>query len=185
MSGRAADSPCSVEGCMSTQGRKGARGLCSRHYQRLLSTGSPTGSNRPTPEERFFAKVVVTPSGCWLWNAARDEDGYGLFSGRPAGGTVRAHIWSYEHHVGPIPARKQIDHTCRKRSCVRPDHLEPVTSRENSLRGDTVYAINAAKTHCKRGHEFTTTNTYRTVTGSRSCRTCLAIHRAKHEKRSA
>ncbi len=180
---RKADQQCSVDDCGDTQGAKGAQGMCSRHYQRFLKTGSPTGTLRRTTEERFFAKVVKTGTGCWLWTAAKNDDGYGLFSGRPGGGTVRAHIWSYEHAVGPVPDGLQLDHLCRKRSCVNPAHLEPVTSAENTMRGESLQAVNAAKTHCKRGHEFTPENTYVTSSGSRSCRVCLAIHRAKYESR--
>lgn len=75
---------CLVDGCDDIQGRKGARGLCSRHYQRLLATGSPTGTTR-TAADRFFAKVTECPTGCWLWTAAKDENGYGLFSDRGIG----------------------------------------------------------------------------------------------------
>ena len=182
---RKKDSPCRVDGCGSTQGAKGARGYCSRHYQQLLKTGSPTGTLRAPAIDRFVAKMVESPTGCWLWTASKDGNGYGLFSGRPGGASIRAHIWSYEYHVGPVPDGLQLDHLCRKRACVNPEHLDPVTSRVNSLRGDTVYAANAAKTHCKRGHEFTPENTHITTQGSRSCKTCMVIHRARHQKRKS
>jgi hypothetical protein len=177
--------PCTVDGCDRQVGRKGARGLCSRHYQRLRDTGSPTGTRRPTAEARFFAKVVESAAGCWLWTASKTLDGYGSFSGRPGGVTIRSHIWAYEHLIGPVPAGLQLDHLCRKRSCVNPWHLDPVTSRVNTLRGDTVQAVNACKERCKRGHPFTPENTYITKPGSRSCRICLAMHRANYEQRKS
>ena len=183
---RKLDQPCSVAGCPDRQGPKGALGWCSKHYQRFRKTGSPTGSLRPTAESRFFAKVVETASGCWLWTASKDADGYGVFSGRPEGGTIRAHIWAYEFLICPVPDGLVLDHLCRKRSCVNPWHLDPVTSAVNTLRGESMQAANAAKTRCKRGHPFTEDNTYITATGSRSCRVCQSIHRANHRtKRSA
>lgn len=176
--------PCKVGSCRGHVTPKSARGLCPRHYQRYLATGNPTGSLRPSAESRFFGKVQLAPAGdCWLWTAAKDKSGYGLFSGRPGGATIRAHIWAYEFMVGSIPAGLELDHLCRKRSCVNPDHLDPVTPRINTLRGESSQAINAVKTRCKRGHHFTPENTYITRTGSRSCRACLAIHRANYDRK--
>ena len=102
-----------------------------------------------TPEERFWAKVEIT-EGCWLWTASRTPDGYGKL--KVAGRWGRAHRVAYEQLVGPIPDGLQIDHLCRVRHCVNPAHMEPVTCRENLMRGDTVTARNAAKTHCPQGH---------------------------------
>ena len=180
---RKSDRPCTVQGCENRQGAKGARGLCSKHYQRLLATGSPVGSTRPSAEARFFPKVVETATGCWLWTAAKDDDGYGLFSGRRGGDSIRAHIWAYEFLIGPVPNGLQLDHLCRKPACVNPYHLEPVPPRVNTLRGLAPSAVNAVKTRCKRGHPFTADNTYITATGSRSCRVCLQLHRTNHINR--
>ncbi|KAB2977369.1 HNH endonuclease [Streptomyces sp. SS1-1] len=88
-----------------------------------------------------------------------------------------AHRVAYQEIVGPIPEGLQLDHLCRVRHCVNPAHLEPVTSRENTLRGENLVAINAAKTHCKRGHLFDAANTYR-WRNSRICRECRRLRSA-------
>ena len=122
---------------------------------------------------RFWAKIDFShPNGCWVWTASLTAQGrYAYFTiGRKK--RVYAHRYAYELLVGPIPPGLQIDHLCRNTVCVNPAHLEPVTSRENTLRGESPWAVNARKTHCKRGHEFTPENTYTTPTGWRKCRTC-------------
>lgn len=118
----------------------------------------------------------VEVDGCWLWQGAKTE-GYGrvqLRKGTPIGLTHRA---AYELFVGPVPAGLHLDHLCRQRACLRPDHLEPVTTRVNTLRGVGLSAINAQKTECKRGHSFTPENT-RLHAGRRYCRACAAMHNA-------
>lgn len=90
--------------------------------------------NRGLPlEQRFWMKVNKT-STCWLWTAATQQKGYGIF-GVGTGRTTPAHRYSYELHVGPIPEGMQIDHLCRVRSCVNPAHLEVVTPLQNVRRG--------------------------------------------------
>ncbi|WP_399559394.1 HNH endonuclease signature motif containing protein [Streptomyces chartreusis] len=131
-------------------------------------------SQRPAAE-RFWAKVKKTET-CWLWTGAKTVAGYGQFT--TAGRTDGAHRWAYEHLVGPIPAGLHIDHLCRTPACVNPAHLEPVTPRENNLRGDTFTAKNVAKTHCPKGHAYDEGNTYVTPayrhnpSGARQCRAC-------------
>lgn len=135
-------------------------------------------------EERFLTKIAK--GDCWEWLAYCDAYGYGRFTPRK-GKTVLAHRFSYEMHIGAIPEGLTIDHLCRNRACVNPDHLEPVTIRENVMRGDTIMARHAAKTHCKHGHEFTPENTYiRPGTGHRDCKTCQADRaRARKARRNS
>jgi hypothetical protein len=110
--------------------------------------------------------------GCWLWQGATNRDGYGLT--KPRGDKLRvAHRVIYEMLVGPIPDGLQLDHLCRVRACVNPEHLEPVTCRENLWRGpETMTRLLGSKTHCKYGHEFSEDNTARTLQGHRVCITC-------------
>ncbi len=119
----------------------------------------------------FMERVQMEPmSGCWLWVGPVSWNGYGECI--RAGVRTRAHRDSYEHFVGPIPSGLQIDHLCRQRCCVNPEHLEPVTQRENVLRGEGLSAKRAAQTHCKYGHEFTYENTRITNLRQRKCRAC-------------
>lgn len=163
--------------------------MCHAHYRRFLIYGDPnvtkTMQGKP-PETRFWAKVNKTDS-CWLWTGAIVR-GYGVFTPVIPGPLLRAHRYSYELLVGPIPDGLQIDHLCRTPLCVNPAHLEPVTPRENTLRGNTFQAKNLAKTHCVNGHEFTPENTLlrkpspRLPNGGRWCRTCC---REKMRRRRA
>jgi hypothetical protein len=128
--------------------------------------------------ERFWSKVEPEPvNGCWIWVAAMTS-GYGSIGiGSRTDGSRRrelAHRLSYKQLIGPVPEGLELDHLCRNRACVNPAHLEAVTHRENVLRGASLNAFNAKKTHCKHGHPFSPENTYvRKDTGSRMCRECL------------
>lgn len=126
-------------------------------------------------EERFRAKVEIRAADeCWPWRGWIDDKGYGLISvgGRGAQKRLKAHRVAYELLVAPIPAGLTLDHLCRNRACANPAHLEPVTSRENTLRGESVSARYARRDRCVRGHEFTSENTRITPAGARDCRTC-------------
>jgi hypothetical protein len=131
--------------------------------------------------ERFWAKVDKTAT-CWLWRGSLNVDGYGRLSvGRgDEKRDVLAHRISWEMHVGPIPEGLVLDHVCGTPACVNPAHLEPVAQRENVRRaGSSPSTLNAAKTHCLRGHPFDEENTRLAVgpTG-RIQRQCRACHRA-------
>jgi hypothetical protein len=128
--------------------------------------------------QRLEGLTVLTPGGCWEWTGATGGSRrYGCISVK--GVTRRAHRVAYELLAGPIPDGLELDHLCRNRLCVNPEHLEPVTHRENVLRGDAPPAANVSKTHCPRGHELTPENTYtrRGRPGGRECRAC-SIDRA-------
>lgn len=126
--------------------------------------------------ERLMEKVRVDPGGCWVWTGCTGGNGYGhLWGGH--GRSNRAHRLSYEEHVGPIPAGLQLDHLCRNRLCVNPAHLEPVTSRENIMRGDSHVAKQAAQTHCLRGHPLSGDNLYEKKRGPSTIRICRECSR--------
>lgn len=129
-----------------------------------------------TLDEKFDSQWTDTLVGCWTWDKGRTGEGYGAFSPTGRGSTGLAHRWSYARANGPIPKGMVLDHVCRVRHCVNPEHLEVVTSKENTMRGKTAAAMNAAKTHCVNGHEFTEENTY--IHGSRrQCKTCKKLRK--------
>lgn len=107
---------------------------------------------------------------CWLWTRSCNGKGYAEI--KLAGRRHGVHRLAYELLVGPVPEGLVLDHLCRVRRCVNPDHLEPVTNRENLLRGEGASAKNAAKTHCPAGHPYDEANTILRPRGSRRCRAC-------------
>src|SRR5688500_904159 len=177
---------CTIEGC--DKPRKG-RGWCAMHYRRWSRWGDPHMTMTPHRvdgdiTDRFSAKVSPPNSeGCILWNAGMHSDGYGTFIiGRKV---HKAHRVSYTLEYGRIPEGLELDHTChtrdksckggitcKHRRCVNPQHLEPVTPRENYLRGRSTAKANADKTHCKYAHAFTADNIYGASQRRRPCKAC-------------
>lgn len=145
--------------------------------------------SRRTEAERFWAFVDKTaPNGCWLWTGFTLK-GYGKFKRSRQGAsypTWFAHRVSYVWAKGEIPAGMVIDHLCRTRNCVNPDHLEAVTQQENTLRGEGIAAVNAHKTHCSKGHEFTEKNIIHSWIRkhTRQVRECRKCKNAKNRRQA-
>lgn len=145
--------------------------------------------------ERFWSKVdkngpepgphtlAAGQGRCWVWTAATFSSGYGYFCISTARGARKqgvAHRVAYELIVGPIDARMELDHRCRRRECVNPDHLEQVTGSENVRRGvgPSIQRTRPLwQTHCNRGHPFGPQNTRIGRSGQRVCRTCVLTGR--------
>ena len=122
--------------------------------------------SRPA-EERFWEKVDTT-GPCWQWMASLAK-GYGQFWNGER--RQMAHLWAWENLVGPRDEAMDLDHLCRNRKCVNPDHLEPVSRGENLHRGAH---RNKVKTHCPQGHPYDDENTL-VYNGWRFCRACQAV----------
>lgn len=114
-----------------------------------------------TRPEKIVGNISLNEDGCWIWKGYINKHGYS-----------NMHRKSYQVFIGDIPPRHDIDHVCRNRACVNPDHLEAVTRLEKVLRS-TVGLRKKARTHCTHGHEYSSKNTY-IFNGSRQCKACNA-----------
>lgn len=122
-----------------------------------------------TPKEHFEALLIKTDT-CWTLKTKTTTWGYGRFEHK--GVIYAAHIFAYETYVGFIPTGHILHHKCENEPCCNPDHLEPITQRENVLKSDTnPIALNARTTRCPQGHEYTAENTY-LWRGDRQCLIC-------------
>jgi len=126
----------------------------------------------------IFNKSMPEPNtGCWIWMGDSVKGGYGRFhlSERNKSRKWLSHRISYKVFKGEIPDGHTIDHLCKNTHCCNPSHLEAVTMKENTYRGNSFSRINKDKTHCKNGHQFTVDNTYRYNDGRRDCLTCIKV----------
>lgn len=136
------------------------------------------------------SKIVVAENGCWQWTGRLTDGGYG---GCTRNGENVAHRAVYRELVGPIPDGHDLDHechnrdtacvggiTCLHRRCVNPTHVAPATRRENLLRGNTIPALNAAKTTCVRGHNRWR---IRKDNGTRQCLECKRLDEAERNRK--
>lgn len=109
---------------------------------------------------------------CWVWTRPKTDLGYGVYFNKAK--RFLAHRYSFELKNGKIPRGLVLDHLCRNPACIRPDHLEAVTQKENVLRSQGTGAKFARRKRCLKGHPFTEENTFiRTDGGARKCRKCM------------
>jgi HNH endonuclease len=145
-------------------------------------SGTETTLRDRTAEVQAYilSRVERNDNDCWVWTGYINPKGYGKCQIKGFG--QMAHRVSYQAFVGPIPDGLTIDHLCRTRNCANPEHLEPVSQRENSMRGDTIPAHHAAKTHCKNGHPLSGENLYRD-SRQRHCRICVRENGRRYRAR--
>jgi hypothetical protein len=136
-------------------------------------------------QSKYAPRIVLTEAGCWQWIGSRSGGSHPYGRVRVAGATrtTGAHRAVYEELVGPIPSGKELDHLCRNTLCVNPAHLEPVSHRTNMLRGQTVNAENARKTHCPRGHLYDRVTHDRQGRPQRECHRCRKVRMAAYKAR--
>ncbi|MEU8682932.1 HNH endonuclease signature motif containing protein [Streptomyces sp. NPDC048611] len=150
-----------------------------------------TYGHHPSTELRFWSKVnkqgpmppqAIAPGLCWEWTGSKTPGGYGQFWVKPR--LVVSHRFAYEQVLGPIPDGLQLDHLCRNRACVNPQHLEPVTQQVNIWRGFSIATANRLKTHCPHGHPYSAENTYiHPKNNGRICRACARERSRKNHQR--
>lgn len=140
-----------------------------------------------TPEERFWLLVEKTDDH-WLWTGAKSEWGYGRFHVKP-GTWVPAGRYAWELTYGPLKGDELVLVTCREWACVNPKHLALGTHKDQVHAGNSPPGINARKTHCIRGHEFTPENTLvyskGPQKGGRRCRTCARMQQKEWSRKFA
>jgi hypothetical protein len=169
--------------------------MCNSCYRAFLKHAKRDGSFTPlirharqTPFDKTMSRVDQQPDGCWLYGGALMADGYARVKDASSDRALLVHRVTYEALVGPVPDGLVLDHLCRVRHCVNPQHLEPVTNVENIRRG--FRARLGDRTHCAEGHEFTPENTTFQQRRRKSgvsltpiCRTCKNAYYRDQTKR--
>lgn len=136
---------------------------------------------KQTLEHVLAQSIPVTESGCWIW-LGTEVNGYGQI--KVNGRSTLAHRYVYEQLVGPIPPGLDMDHLCRVTQCINPNHVEPVTTQVNILRGISPAALHAKKTHCDRGHELFGENLRLGKTkNDRICKVCDRLRGRQYQQR--
>lgn len=123
----------------------------------------------------------VSTDDCWLFAGSLNTDGYGTIFGD--GRSHRAHRVMYENHTGKSLDGFYSDHLCRVRSCINPDHIDPVDNVTNIMRGEAPSAQNARKTHCAKGHPLAPPNLYKSKNGWRICKACHTRFKREYRAR--
>lgn len=173
-----------------------AKRLCLGHYEQSYN-GKPlsplysTQRRRGTPPRiRFIeqpcsewgiSKGLTTP--CRIFVGTKDRGGYGSVSVN--GSMMGAHLYVWQRDVGPVPDGEEVDHVCRVRPCINAEHMRTVSHQVNCTENvvGSQWMLNASKTHCIRGHEFTPENTRYRKEGGRTCRACMREHMAAFRRR--
>lgn len=172
---------CSIGKCTSNYF---AKGYCQKHYSRHYRNGDPNKVFRIIGNDIERMNQYINREGplsdklkskCWIWVGTRYRNNYGKFYLN--GSHKLAHRAVYQLFTGPIPTGMTLDHLCKVKPCVNPVHLEITTIGENVRRAGLhgVAAVNAAKTHCSKGHKYTQQNKIIKKSGGRECRECRRI----------
>lgn len=174
---------CSVDGC---ENKQRARTYCPKHWKRWRKYGDPTMAKfvpvtGGTDSERFWAKVEIT-GFCWNWTGAKGQHGHGFFNlGKETGWKgIGAHKFAWLDLMQEDTTGRDLDHLCRNPACVNPDHLEPVTHRENMYRGYAPGIRTRVTRVCKAGHNLDEVGFYTAASGRQTCKVCAAARSKRY-----
>jgi hypothetical protein len=154
------------------------RFICG-HHTPPLTKAPPHNRGLRLPYKDLWARIMPEPnSGCWIWIGGRGRSGHGQTWDSVKRRQDGAHRVLYKMFKGEIPEGLELDHLCRLSSCVNPDHLEPVTHRQNLMRGFSPSALKARQTVCRLGHPLAVRKS-----GQRVCRICQSVRDARRRNK--